>query len=403
MKKVLLITNYFHFAQEKSSNRYRQLAEMMAKSGAFDLEVITSMFYQRTKKMRKNLAELTRGLPYKVTFIEEPGYKKNISFSRLRTSQIFAKNVMLYIKKHVKPDLIYQVIPTLDVAYNVACYAKKNNIPLVIDIQDLWPEAFKMAFNMPILSDIVFYPFLKKANSIYSKADAICAVSDTYVKRALSVNTKVKKGHSVFIGIDLSTFDKFANRKGKKEGQRLKLAYCGSLEKSYDIKLVIDALKYVKDPPLFVVMGEGTLKDEFILYAKSKQVEVEFLGFLDYATMCEKLCECDITINPIIGDSVASIINKHGDYAASGLPVINTQNSVEYRNLIDQYQMGFNCKSGDICDVAEKISILVDNLKLREEMGKNARRCAEEKFDRNKTYKELVDTVCAFFEKESNM
>ena len=48
--------------------------------------------------------------------------------------------------------------------------------------------------------------------------------------------------------------------------------------------------------------------------------------------------------------------------------------------------MGFNCESSDAADLAEKIKILVDDEKLRNEMGRNARRCAEEKFDRASTY-----------------
>lgn len=59
---------------------------------------------------------------------------------------------------------------------------QKNKIPLIIDIQDLWPEAFKMAFNIPIISDILFAPMMRQANNIYSRADVIMAVSDTYVK-----------------------------------------------------------------------------------------------------------------------------------------------------------------------------------------------------------------------------
>ena len=39
------------------------------------------------------------------------------------------------------------------------------------------------------------------------------------------------------------------------------------------------------------------------------------------------------------------------------------------------------------------MKILCDNKELREVMGANARKCAEEKFDRNKTYLELVDTI----------
>ncbi len=35
-------------------------------------------------------------------------------------------------------------MPSLDVAKVAAKYAKENNIRFIIDIQDLWPEAFRM-------------------------------------------------------------------------------------------------------------------------------------------------------------------------------------------------------------------------------------------------------------------
>ena len=94
MKKVVLISNYFHFIQEKASNRYRELADLISQEDGLELEVVTSRFYQRTKIFRSNIDELCFGLKYKVTFIDEPGYSKNISFKRLYTSKIFAKNVL---------------------------------------------------------------------------------------------------------------------------------------------------------------------------------------------------------------------------------------------------------------------------------------------------------------------
>lgn len=398
MKKVILIANYFHFASEKASNRFRQIAELLSAQQDIQLELITSIFYQRTKERRSNLEKLTDGLQYKVTFIEEPGYSKNISFKRLNTSRIFGRNVLKYIKSIEKPDLIYQSVPTLDVAEYIGKYAEDNNIPFVIDIQDLWPEAYRIALNIPIISDIVFAPLKRKANRIYSRADAICAVSQTYTERALSVNKKGAQGHPVFIGIDLKQFDMNASMARKNNEKKLKLAYCGSLDKSYDLMVVIDALSCIEDPPLFVVMGDGSRKMEFEAYAKSKNVEAVFTGYLAYADMCKQLCECDITVNPIIGTSVATIINKHGDYAACGLPVLNTQDNDEYKRLVDRYEMGFNCKNGDYKDLAAKLKMLCENEALRISMGENARRCAEEKFDRNRTYVEILQVVRAFLD-----
>ena len=99
--------------------------------------------------------------------------------------------------------------------------------------------------------------------------------------------------------------------------------------------------------------------------------------------MCGAISACDMVVNPIVGKSVASIINKHADYAASGLPVINTQESPEYRNLVEDYNMGFNCKNGNTVEMAEKIKTLIEDKSLRHEMGRNARRCAVERFDRH--------------------
>ena len=173
--------------------------------------------------------------------------------------------------------------------------------------------------------------------------------------------------------------------------------YCGSLSHSYDLKTVIDALTILKDKnkkvPFFVIMGDVVKKDEFEVYAKQKNVDCLFTGKLEYADMCSVLCKGDIVVNPIIASSPASIINKHGDYAASGLPVLNTQASVEYRQLVDYYEMGFNCKPASAQDLADKILVLSENEKLRMQMGKNARKCALEKFDRKNTYMKILNTV----------
>ena len=90
------------------------------------------------------------------------------------------------------------------------------------------------------------------------------------------------------------------------------------------------------------LFAEKRLKEEFEKYAKDNNVNSEFLGRLDYEEMVGYLCACNIAVNPISKGAAQSIINKVGDYAAAGLPVINTQESVEYRKLVEDYQIGFN-------------------------------------------------------------
>ena len=88
-----------------------------------------------------------------------------------------------------------------------------------------------------------------------------------------------------------------------------------------------------------------------------------------------------------------SIINKHADYAASGLPVLSTQECKEYRHLVKEYQMGFNCKNGDANDLADKLVKLIENAELRRKLGANARKCAEEKFNRAYSYQNIIRLI----------
>ena len=281
----------------------------------------------------------------------------------------------------------------------MASYCKRGNIRFIIDIQDLWPEAFQMVFHVPVLGNLIFAPFRHLANKAYEAADEIIAVSQTYVDRALSANSKSSTGHSVFLGTKLETFDTYAreNLETEKREDEIWIGYCGTLGASYDITCVIDALSILKKDfdgkVKFVVMGDGPRKQEFENYAKAKDINAVFTGRLPYPIMCGKLVACDIVVNPITKGAAQSIINKHADYAASGLPVINTQECPEYRELVEKYEMGFNCKNNDSKDLAEKLLMLLDDSELRTKMGKNARKCAVERFDRKVSYQTIMDRI----------
>ena len=395
---VVIIAQYLRNIEEIEGNnsRFIYLANLLSEKENINVEIVTSNFLHGPYR---HAVKVDKPDNFRITAIEEPGYQKNISLKRFFSHAKLAKNIGNYLKTRAVPDCIYCAVPSLDVANVAAKYCKENNVKFIVDIQDLWPEAFKMVFNVPVLSDIIFYPMKRQADNIYVQADEIVAVSNTYCKRALEVNKKCGKALTVYLGTNVEDFDNNTKLETliEKNDDRLWLMYCGSLSHSYDLKTVIDALTILKDKnkkvPFFVIMGDGVKKDEFEVYAKQKNVDCLFTGKLEYADMCSVLCKGDIVVNPIIASSPASIINKHGDYAASGLPVLNTQASVEYRQLVDYYEMGFNCKPASAQDLADKILVLSENEKLRMQMGKNARKCALEKFDRKNTYMKILNTV----------
>lgn len=380
----------------RAKGRFLYLGEMLAERG-HHVEMIISDFNHENKQYREKDSIKHDAYKTDITVLHEPGYPNNISLKRLWSHYVWGRNVKRYLEKKENIDLIYCAIPSLTAAVAAAGFCKKNDIRFIIDVQDLWPEAFVLAIKNKILQ-LAFKPVEWYINKAYSSADAVVAVSKTYADRALSVNKKAK-GLSVFLGNDSSLFEEAKNSMtiSKPEGT-LQLCYIGTLGYSYDLKCVIDGLAlYNKELGLphiqFVVMGGGPLKDEFTAYAKEKYIDAVFTGALSYSEMVARMCKCDILINPIVKGAAQSITNKVGDYALAGLPVISTQENREYRQLIDRYMCGINCRVGNAQDVADALIKLAKDSELRKQMGAFARRLGMERFDRRETYKKIVEVV----------
>lgn len=403
MKRIVIIDHFSKAPGEPGNNRFVYLGELLCSYG-FDVEIITTTFAHLKKKQRKVVAKLYDNLPYKYTMLPEPGYPRNVCLKRLYSHYIFGKHLSKYLEAIKKPDVIIAAVPSLDVAGTAAKYAQKEHIPFVVDIQDLWPEAFEMVLKIPVVSKVVFWPMKCLANRIYRSADHIVAVSETYANRALQANphgdTTV-----VYLGTEKKQFDAYTENPVPKELAALfadpdviRLGYAGTLGHSYDLPVVLDAMRLLPEEKLaklhFVVMGDGPKQQEFEKAAAG--LPVTFTGRIPYSDMVWGLSHCDIVVNPIVPGAPQSIINKHADYAMAGIPVINTQACPEYREMVDRWQMGINCTPGEAKELAQGLEELLCNADMRAQMGANARRCGETCFDRSTTYTKLVDRIRGF-------
>lgn len=394
---IVIVSQYLRDIEcfESNNSRFIYIAKLLAMSKNNNVEIITSDF-NHTKKEKFNKIGKLDGV--KITACHEIGYPKNVCLKRFNSHRKLSKNIKAYLEKRKRPDVIYCAIPSLAVGKVVAQYAERNNVRFIIDVQDLWPEAFKMVFNIPVISSILFYPMKREADYIYARADSIIAVSESYCNRALKVNKKVDNGLSVFLGTDLNYFDECAKKnKVKFNDDVIRIAYIGTLGHSYDIPLVIDSIKYLNEKGInnlkFIIMGDGPLKEEFENYADEKKVDCQFTGRLEYEKMVGLLCSCDIAVNPIKKGSAGSIINKVGDYAAAGLPVVNTQDCEEYKVLLRKNKAGINCNNGDIKELAKEIEKVYKDKILRKEYGINNRKIAEKYFDRKSNYIKIIKLI----------
>lgn len=393
-KRIMIIAHFCDYGDENTNNRFNYLANMLASSG-YDVELITSSFSHRDKKQRKESFVVG---PYKTTLIYEPAYHKNISFKRLFVShRMMAANLRKYLSSVEKPDLIYCAMPSINVSEVAAKYAEENKVPFFVDVQDLWPEAYKLILKNEIVYNLATKSMQGRVDRVYAAADQIIAVSETYAERAMRVNRKCKESLAVYLGTELAVFDRNVQENEpvvKKPEGEFWIGYCGTLGHSYDLSIVIYALQNLKKQGVenvrFIVIGSGPLEEQFKSLADELGVNFLFTGKLPYEKMCAQLCQCDIAVNPIAKGAAQSIINKHGDYAMAGLPVVNTQECKEYRDLLTKYECGINCEPESVEQVAEAILLLSRNRELCAAMREKARKMGTEKFERSKTYQEIL-------------
>lgn len=394
MKKIAIVTLAIALEGEKGYSRFRSLAEILSKE--YSVDIITSSFQHWEKKQRDTdkLIRDNRDKPYGLKFAFEPGYKKNVDFKRIYSHKIAVKNV-LKILDSTQYDLIYCIIPDNNMAANVAKYAKVNEIKLIIDVEDLWPEAMQMVLHLPKLIDsIVFRSFRKDAKRAYEVADGVIGTSDEYRDiPCTKYGIDIKNRKTVYVGCDLIDYDlgveEFFNEISK-EANEFWVTYAGNLGSSYDIPTLIKAAQKVyaegNQNIKIKILGGGPLEEHFKGMREEKPCNVDFIGYTPYRKMAAYLSKSDVTINSFVRKAPQSIVTKIGDYLAAGKPMINTCSSREFRDKVENDGFGVNVIAEDSDKLADVIMRFYNDPLMCKQMGNIARRIAEEQFDRKQSY-----------------
>lgn len=385
---VLMIAHFT--GGRRSDDRFDTLAGILARRGA-EVELVTSTFHHLSKRHRDTVEGENQ--LFVTTYVSEPAYRTNVSVRRLLSHRVFGRNLTEYLRHRRVPDVVYCAMPSLEVAHAATEFAAKNGVRLILDVQDLWPEAFELVLRPHWAGHSVLAPLRRTAERIYRAADAVVTVSETYSNRVSEARGDAAGVTTVYLGTDLRRFDSFGANRPADDGF-IELAYIGTLGHSYDLPTVFDALRILKRAGRRIrlhVMGTGPFENQWRRDAADLFEEVIFHGRLEYPEMVARLRGCDIAVNPIVKGAAQSITNKIGDYAAAGLPVVNSQECPEYRDLLIAYEAGISCEP-TAESIAEALVELAHDRNLAER-GRGSRRMAEERFDRAVTYERLGEVV----------
>ena len=399
-KKIAVITMGVKLNNEKGYSRFKYLSDFLSDAG-YEVDLITTTF-QHWEKAQRDIDKIKKETyKFGLKFIYEPGYKKNVDLRRIRSHKIAAGNLTQLLEKEGNYDLIYCEIPPNDVALAAAQYAKKKGIPFVPDVNDLWPEAMRMVLDIPVISDILFYPLKRDAEKVYSLVSGIIGTSDEYRDRPLKNQRLSVPRETVYVGNEIREFDegaeKFSSEIPKGEGE-FWVSYAGTIGTSYDIRTMVlageELLKRGKTDIQIKILGGGPLKEELERLARDRNcTNVEFAGYMAYPKMAAYLKKSDILVNSFVKKAPQSIVTKIGDYLAAGRPMINTCMSPEFRAKVEADGFGVNIIPEDAAVLADMIEELYADNERRQKMGEKARKIAEEQFDRPQSYKKIEKLI----------
>jgi len=397
-KRIAVVATSAAIGEEKGLNRMYYLAELLEKNGYY-VDFITSDFQHWSKSYRNINKIKSYGSRCNIVLLHEIGYKKNIEPKRICSHYIFAGNVGRYLELHMY-SLVYCDMPDNHVAAVCAKYAKRHKIPFIVDVEDLWPKAMYMVFDVPILSSFFFSYFSRDAKIVYKLCNGVIGSSDTYRDDALNYGIDIAQKATVYVGNDLALFDagvkKYASAINKESGEYW-VTYAGTLGTSYDIKTMIQAAgiltkKNINDIKI-LLLGDGPLRKKLEKRAKETGGNIHFLGYLPFEKMAAYLSKSDIVVNSVKKDAPQSIVSKIGDYLASGRPMINTCTDPEFWKKVKTDGFGINVRPENAAKLVGAILYLKNRPEKCKEMGEIARKIAAEQFDRPKAFMRIVDMI----------
>lgn len=401
-KKIAVISlGYFWFPCESGTSRFFQIANTFVNAG-YDVEVITTDFQHFQKAARDKENILSQGYPFQITFIHAPAYHKNIDLKRIYSNRIAEKNLRNYLDAHVDEYAgVYTSIPANNIAAAIVEICKDHHVPCVLDVEDLWPEAMSMVIKNASLRNMMLHGFTKDAERAYAACSGVIGTSQDYTARAFRNRKQTIPSDTVYVGVNLSDFDEgvrqFTSEIHKPENE-FWVTYAGSISTSYDIRTLILAAQRLAqqgyDHIHFQILGTGSLMDELSQYVQNKSItNVSFWGFVPYPKMAAALNQSDLVVNSFVKGAAQSIVNKVGDYLASGKPMINTLQNPVFCRLVQNHHFGVNIEPENIEVLANTILALQKDESGRREMGLQARKLAETEFDRAVTYKRIVSMM----------
>jgi glycosyltransferase involved in cell wall biosynthesis len=330
-------------------------------------------------------------------------YKRNISLERRRHHRLLARRFREAAASATAPDAIVCAFPIIDVACEAVRYGEGQEVPVVLDIRDLWPDTLveKMPRGLRAPVRAMLRSEYRKTALALRGADSIVSISNGCLRWGLRfANRSQTEWDRVFFtsypepgeadtepSARLSDLMTWANGK-------VLFTFVGTFGHSYQLQLVCDvaerALTKQVGEAVFALAGTGQQFGKLSRRAKSLS-NMRLTGWLDRDDLTYLLRHSHVGLLPC--DHVEDAMpNKAFEYMSMGLPIVSSLVG-EFEQFLADNEAGFSYRCGDVERLFSHVAILARDPNLRRKLAANSRSAFERNFRPRTIYGEYAEHI----------
>ena len=262
-------------------------------------------------------------------------YERNVSIARLRNHRQVASKFQELARSRPKPDVVLSSLPTLELCDAASDYGRRHQVPVALDVRDLWPDVIFDLLPQP-LKAIAPYgaPWMRRQlKRSVDRATAILGVTDEFVGWALDSAGRARSewDRAFPMGYSSRTPSEDERRRADQfwDAQPLRaehavVCFFGTLGWMFDFDTVLAAAAMVarSTPKVrFVLCGGGEQLESLRARAGANVLLPGRVGFPEIWTLMRRSIAGLAPYRPFrnFADNVA---NKPIEYLSAGLPII---------------------------------------------------------------------------------
>lgn len=380
--------------------RYGLLSESLLAKG-HSVTWWASTFSHQKKTLLFDTDSIVNIAPnYTIRMLDCGGYKSNISLQRWIHHHRLAKRLNAEFKISELPNVIVCSFPIIETSFEAVQFAHLHNIPIILDVLDLWPDAYILKFPKLLrpIARLAFSQAFRKTKFALGNADSLIAVSDGWLNWSLRHARRERQTNDrIFcLGYKKTEFDEKTESKIGELLQRLEkksiFVYTGTFSGGYNMKTIIAAANQleVNASVHFVIAGIGDSYDATVKLTQGLS-NITFTGWLDQPDLSYLLSRSYAGLLPweFMRDGMPY---KPFEYFASGLPIISSCEG-DLETLIDKFQLGIHYQPGNVTSLVNAINHLVAHPEVHKRFSNHALQAFKQHFDARIIYEKYTSHI----------